>query len=154
MSLVDKPEQVDTSLRADGQQHSYLVLSLEERAKGFVRPYRDSYVHVGRTICGKVADLASPLPDGRVAHVCVCNPGHDGECSAWTAVDSQGLDQLKSTGKLGGCGTVTRMARALAETYARDPSFYGGTFCSGCRAHLPVGEEGQFVWLDGSRVGT
>lgn len=28
-----------------GQQRGYVVLSPEERAKGFVKPYRDSYVH-------------------------------------------------------------------------------------------------------------
>ena len=48
-----------------GMQKGYVVLSAEERAKGFVRPVRRSYVHVG-------------------------------------------------------CGTVTTMGRALAETYARD----------------------------------
>jgi len=49
------------------------------------------------------------------------------------------------------CGTVTKMGPALAETYARDPSFYSGTFCCGCHAHFPVGE---FTWVsDGSTVG-
>jgi hypothetical protein len=45
--------------------------------------------------------------------------------------------------------------QALAETYARQPEFYSGTFCVGCRDHFPVGEEGEFVW-DGTeqRVGT
>lgn len=53
------------------------------------------------------------------------------------------------------CGVVTTMGRALAETYARDPHFYSGTFCCGCRTHFPVGEDGEFTW-DGSdeRVGT
>lgn len=53
------------------------------------------------------------------------------------------------------CGTVTTMGQALAETYARDPFFYSGTFCCGCNAHFPVGEDGEFVW-DGTaeRVGT
>lgn len=53
------------------------------------------------------------------------------------------------------CGAVTTMGQALAETYARDPEFYSGTFCCGCRAHFPVGEEGEFVW-DGTdqKVGT
>ncbi|HYE72704.1 MAG TPA: hypothetical protein VEF04_05210, partial [Blastocatellia bacterium] len=32
---------------ATGQQNDYIVLSAEERAKGFVRPYRTSYKHVG-----------------------------------------------------------------------------------------------------------
>lgn len=41
------------------------------------------------------------------------------------------------------CGTDTTMGLALAETYARDPSFYGGTFCCTCRAHFPLD---QFVW--------
>jgi hypothetical protein len=53
------------------------------------------------------------------------------------------------------CGVVTTMGVALAETYARDPYFYGGTFCAGCRKHFPVGDDGQFVW-DGTdeKVGT
>ncbi len=53
------------------------------------------------------------------------------------------------------CGTVTKMGQTLAETYARDPGFYSGTFCCGCRSHFPVGAEGEFVW-DGSdeKVGT
>lgn len=44
------------------------------------------------------------------------------------------------------CGTVTTMGQTLAETYARDPGFYSGTFCCGCRTHFPVGENGEFVW--------
>ena len=52
------------------------------------------------------------------------------------------------------CGAVTTMRRAIAETYAADPGFYGGTFCVNCGAHFPVGENGQFVWLDGAKVGT
>jgi len=53
------------------------------------------------------------------------------------------------------CGVVTTMGLTLAETYARDPRFYSGTFCAGCGAHFPVGEDGEFVW-DGTaeRVGT
>lgn len=41
------------------------------------------------------------------------------------------------------CGSLTKMGRALAETYAREPSFYGSTFCVKCRAHFPVSE---FLW--------
>lgn len=44
------------------------------------------------------------------------------------------------------CGTVTTMGQTLAETYARDPNFYSGTFCCGCGAHFPVGPGGEFVW--------
>jgi hypothetical protein len=41
------------------------------------------------------------------------------------------------------CGTTTRMGKALAETYACDPNYYGSTFCMDCGAHFPVAE---FVW--------
>lgn len=53
------------------------------------------------------------------------------------------------------CGTTTTMSRSIAETYARDPFFYSGTFCCHCGTHLPTGEDGEFIWLDdGSKVGT
>ena len=50
------------------------------------------------------------------------------------------------------CGRVTTMALPLAETYARDPGFYGATYCSGCNMHRPVGKYGEFTWVgeDGS----
>lgn len=82
-----------------GMNEAYLVLSDEERAKGFVRPVRRTYVHEA-------------------------------------------------------CGVATTMGQAIAETYARDPSFYGATFCVGCQMHKPVGANGEFVWDDGSKVGT
>jgi hypothetical protein len=40
------------------------------------------------------------------------------------------------------------MGLALSETYARQPDFYGATYCCACRMHLPVGENGQFTWCD------
>ena len=53
------------------------------------------------------------------------------------------------------CGGITTMALKLCETYARNPKFYGGTFCAPCGAHFPVGEDGEFVWTeDGERVGS
>ena len=36
-----------TKLKDNGQQQDYVVLTPEERAKGFVRPARNSYRHVG-----------------------------------------------------------------------------------------------------------
>lgn len=82
---------------ATGQHKGYIVLCPDERAKGFVRPYRDEYRHLT-------------------------------------------------------CGTETTMGRALSETYARDPTFYGATFCCACNAHFPVAE---FVWMaDGEQVGS
>lgn len=79
------------------QASVYLVLSEEERAKGFVRPYRDTYRHAT-------------------------------------------------------CDSVTTMGVALSETYARDPKFYGATYCVRCQMHRPVGE---FVWTaDDQTVGS
>lgn len=92
-----------------GQQKGYVVLSAEERAKGYVRPVRRSYLHVGLQ-----AQWGGPL--------------------------------LKKLGE-NGCGALTTMAQEIAETYARDPGFYSGTFCVGCRAHRPLTE---FVW-DGTQ---
>ena len=53
------------------------------------------------------------------------------------------------------CGTVTTMGTAIAETYARHPDFYSGTYCVKCQGHFPVGEHGEFIW-DGTneKVGT
>jgi hypothetical protein len=48
------------------------------------------------------------------------------------------------------------MGRAIAETYARDPKFYGGTFCCNCGAHYPLKNpdgSAAFTWNDGSPVG-
>lgn len=88
--LVDGgPVTVDhLELKPNGQQKDYVVLTPEERARGFVRPVRTNYVH-------KV------------------------------------------------CGVRTTMSRAIAETYARQPDFYSGTFCVACKTHLPLD---QFVW--------
>lgn len=80
-----------TENRGDGQQKGYVVLSPEERAKGFVKPVRSTYVHQK-------------------------------------------------------CGVATHMGPSLAETYARDPRFYSGTYCCGCRTHFPLD---QFAWDDG-----
>ncbi len=79
------------------QHDVYLVLSEEERAKGFVRPVFRAYIH------------------------------HDPEC-----------------------GAVTTMGEALCETYARSPSFYGATYCVRCQMHRPVGQHGEFTWVDGT----
>ena len=94
MSATTDPNDPNLSkVGPDGQQAAYLVLSDEERAKGFIRPVRRSYVHER-------------------------------------------------------CGTVTTMGLAIAETYARDPHFYGGTFCVHCGTHFPIGEAGEFTWYE------
>lgn len=53
------------------------------------------------------------------------------------------------------CGGTTKMGLDLSETYARDPSFYGSTYCATCEAHFPVGTDGEFVWQGtNQKVGT
>lgn len=52
------------------------------------------------------------------------------------------------------CGAVTTMSVGIAETYARQPDFYHSTFCTTCAKHRPVGWDGEFEWLDGTKVGT
>jgi len=53
------------------------------------------------------------------------------------------------------CKTTTRMGQAIAETYAREPGLYTGTFCCACGAHFPVGANGEFVWEGtNEKVGT
>ncbi len=99
MATTDDRDKLDTTIKPDGQQVDYLILSQEERDKGFVRPLRDTYVHEK-------------------------------------------------------CGSATTMGNDIAETYARNPEFYGATFCVSCKTHFPVGAEGEFVWDDGSKVGT
>ncbi len=97
-----------TALKENGQQKDYIVLSAEERAKGFVRPVRRTYLHVGE----------NPRMEGIVL----------------IAPDK------------GACGSRTTMSQEIAETYARDPYFYSGTFCCSCGKHLPIGKNGEFIW--------
>lgn len=131
-----------TKLTANGQQQDYIVLTPEERAKGFVEPIRTTYRHVGIRPQYPLRDITE---EERKAHA----PGEYIKVEeypesmrplvsrAWTA------EMLNS-----GCGTITTMSRSIAETYARDPGFYGGTFCVGCGKHLPLAE---FVW-DGTNI--
>jgi hypothetical protein len=56
------------------------------------------------------------------------------------------------------CGTVTTIPVACAETYARNPYFYGGTFCCHCGKHFDLRDKTtgrhNFVWdEDGTPVG-
>lgn len=46
------------------------------------------------------------------------------------------------------CGGITKMAAPIAETYAANPKFYGGTFCVKCGDHFPLFVDGkaQFQW--------
>lgn len=135
----------------DGMQKDYVVLTAAERAKGFVRPVRRSYRHLGYPgpqypLRDLTAEEQARYPD--VAYV-KFEQYEDGTGTGrfWTQKDLDGASR--------GCGSVTTMGVALAETYARDPSFYSGTFCASCSKHFPVGQRGEFVW-EGTdeRVGT
>src|SRR5262249_28624228 len=124
----------------------------EERSKGFVRPVRRSYRHVG--IAGpryptRPLDGAEQV-HGREEGWVLFEQYPEGSRASgryWSQTD---LDRVGH-----GCGTVTTMGQAIAETYARNPTFYGATYCVGCSRHLPVGPDGEFIW-DGTdeRVGT
>jgi len=59
---------------------------------------------------------------------------------------------LRKTYKHKTCGTITTMNETIAATYARNPKFYGSTYCCCCQMHKPVSE---FLWEpDGSVVGS
>jgi hypothetical protein len=120
------------------QAKAYLVLSDAERAKGFVRPVRFSYRHVGRQPTYPLRDLtdeekARYAQYGYVKYEAYPKSDSSVVGTFWTQAD---LDRK-------GCGTVTTMGQVLAETYARDPMFYGSTYCCHCQMHRPVEE---FVW--------
>lgn len=132
-----------TQLKSNGQQVGYVVLTEEERKKGFVRPVRQNYIHRGIRPKYPTRELTSDEKQQYAEYGYVLkeeypnsspekikNPSAIGRY--WTK------EQLNS-----GCGVVTYMRLALAETYARDPKFYTGTFCVGCGKHLPLEE---FVW--------
>lgn len=132
----------------------YLVLSEEEIAKGFVRPVRRSYIHLG--VAGPEHPLRELTPTEHeryddVGYVRFEEYPPDSHGSAlgkfWTQAQ---LDAVKT------CGAVTTMGTAIAETYAAEPRFYGATFCVACQMHRPVGPDGEFIWDDGSgqKVGT
>lgn len=135
-----------------GMHADYIVLTEEERKKGFVRPVRRSYKHVG--IAGPEYPLRELTAeeheryDKYYYYRYEAYPEDSGMAGRfWTQ------EQLDKIGR--GCHMVTTMGQALAETYAREPHFYGATFCVACQKHLPVGEGGEFVWEDTSeRVGT
>lgn len=126
---------------ATGMQKGYVVLSAEERAKGFVKPVRDTYVHVWRTVCAKM----QPSDDKRIGgprQVCSRKHNHTGACGNWWNLAQSFHHKLETSHRVE-CGAATTMGRSLAETYARDPSFYSGTFCVACKEHFPLE---QFAW--------
>jgi hypothetical protein len=142
----------NTELKPDGQQKGYVILCDEERLKGFVRPVRQKYIHVGKRPKHQTRELT---PEERFDH-------DDGGPEGYALFEIYPPEMSPRKGRFwtraelrSGCGTLTTMGLKLSETYARDPGFYGGTFCCGCGNHFPVGADGEFVW-EGTdeRVGT
>lgn len=139
---------------SDGQHADHWVLPEEERAKGFVRPVRREYRHVGPP--GPKHPLRPLTWEEKQRH----------EARGYVGFEAYPDDERGVVGRFwtreqldraeaGGCRQVTTMAQALAETIARDPTFYGATFCAVCGDYFPIGAKGEFVWLDdGSRMGT
>lgn len=142
MTLTDNPNDprlAEAQKNETGQHAMYLVLSEEERRKGFVRPLYRSYRHVGCRPRWPLRDLT----DEEKARY---------EQYGYVKYEEYPPDDLPLAGRFwteemlnSGCGTVTTMGLELCETYARNPKFYGATFCCGCNRHFPVEE---FVWVD------
>lgn len=156
----ERSESVPNSAkRPDGQHVDHWVMCPGEIIeKGFVRPVRLSYRHVGRPA------PKFPLADMTPAQIALYAD------EGWIKFEAYPPDSPESRGGTArgrywsqaeidridaGCGTVTTMPRPIAETYAASPGYYGSTFCCGCGKYFPVGRDGECVW-DGTndRVGT
>jgi len=123
----------------------YLVLSEEERAKGFIRPVRCEYIHKGKFVGrNKPRELTEEEKVRYSQYGYVAFVESDDKKSSIVGIflSQKDIEQLHD-GYVGGCNHETTMGLALSETYARDPNFYGSTYCVHCSMHRPVGE---FVW--------
>jgi len=142
MSLTTDKNDSDLEYGVDDkpveQNKKYLVLSDEELAKGFVKPYRDSYRHVGKVPKYPLKKLTEEEKQRY-------------EKYDYIAFEIYPESKSPATGRFwtqkefdnNGCNTVTTMVNPIAETYARDPWFYGATYCVHCRMHKPLEE---FIW--------
>lgn len=152
MSLTTNPNDpcLITGQKETGQNSCYLVLTEDEIAKGYTRPYRTSYIHKGREIKGNLRDLTDNekvtfSPYGYVAFIENTDPTRP---EVGTYLDERML-KTKQGDFYGGCGAVTTMTSKICETYARDPFFYGSTYCTGCGVHYYVGE---FRWVEDNMI--
>jgi len=153
---IDK-EQVD-------QAKAYLVLSKEEIAKGFIRPVRDKYIHVGKKIerdeegriIGRLIKIDDP--DYPKHGDYIKEKGYGGYIEypkskhprVGRYLEIKEVEAIVDRKKyFGGCEGETKMSWTIAETYARDPKFYGATYCIHCKRHIDVNE---FVWSNTNEI--
>ena len=138
------PDEIDPKT---GKYKDYWVLCPEERAKGFIRPVRQKYNHVGIRPKYPTRELTPEEHEKNDVYNYVVYEKYPEDDESPVTGRFWTKEQLNS-----GCGSTTIMNIGFAETYARNPSFYGSTFCANCGKHFPVGE---FVW-DGTveKVGT
>jgi hypothetical protein len=145
----DAPTGLPTTEKlADGQYADHFVLSDEDRAKGRCRPLRLKYKHVGIRPRFPLREL---LPEEKELY-----GGEYAKFEDYPESEAPAKGRYWTEAELNsGCGGVTTMPQKCAETYAVDPSFYGGTFCAVCGDYFKVGAKGEFIWTDdGTRVGT
>lgn len=159
MSLTTNPNDpcLKEGQKEIGQNECYLVLTEFERSQGFVRPYRDSYVHVGKKIerdeegrlFGRLFKMDEPEYPSNEYYTKEKGYGGfisypEGHHSIGRYIMNEEVEAIVARKRyFGGCGVRTKMGQAISETYARNPEFYGCTFCIGCNKHLPVE---HFVW--------
>lgn len=129
-----------------GQHGAYWVLTDAERAKGFVRPVRHAYVHTGIRPKYELRDLTNEEKERYAQYSYVKYEAYPELREDRSSVVGRFWTQAQLDS---GCSTETRMGLAIAETYARDPKFYGSTFCVACRSHFPVAE---FIWAGTDEV--
>ncbi len=127
------------------QNKAYLI---DCEIKEFVRPVRRTYIHRGIKITGEVKPLSPEKIkefEGEFVGYVACEMKED---KIKRYLTQKQVDSI-SKGYMGGCGHATTMAQGIAETYAKNPQFYGSTFCIFCCKHLKVEE---FVWEGSDEV--
>lgn len=125
----------------------YLLFSEAERDKGFVRPLRSTYKHVGIHPEYPLRDLTPEEKQTTMGELYVAFEKYPEERSPAT-----GRFWTKAELNFKCDGVTTIQSKEITETYARSPQFYGSTYCIPCQRHVPVKE---CVWVDdGSRVGS
>lgn len=143
---TDKNDPRLNQVKDNGQNKAYLIMTDEELSKGYVRPFRDTYIHKGRKYENAPVLLSEnhTFQDRVYIATIPVLKDEDGKVIGSSYLTKKEYDQWYETGGfIGGCGGKTTMARKIAETYAVNPKYYGATFCAFCGQHLSVNE---FVW--------